>query len=98
MAYWLFVYGYADEALSVCEITHDVEFPGKGGWNVWDFIMFMWGLEVHIYQKQNNIENANTIIQKMDNLWMFSPTLSLANPEHEIARRESYSFLLFQRK
>ena len=48
LAYWLFVYGYVDEALSVCEITHDVKFPGKGIWAVWDFIMYMWGLEVHI--------------------------------------------------
>lgn len=45
LTYWLFVYGYVDEALSVCEITHDVEFSGKGIWAVWDFIMYMWGLK-----------------------------------------------------
>ena len=91
LAYWLFVYGYVDEALSVCEITHDVEFPGKGVWNVWDFIMYMWGLEVHIYQRQNNIEKANAIVKKMDNLWMFPPTLPPENPEHEIARRNRFT-------
>lgn len=91
LAYCLFIYGYVDEAFSVCEVTHDVEFPGKGVWNVWDFIMYMWGLEVHIYQKQNNIEKANAIIQKMDNLWRFPPTLPPKNPEHEISRREGFT-------
>ncbi len=91
MAYWLFVYGYVDEALSVCEITHNVEFPGKGVWNVWDFIMYMWGLEVHIYQIQNDIEKANAIVKKMDDLWMFPPTLQPENPEHEIARRNRFT-------
>ena len=30
LAYWLYVYGCEDEALKLCEITHEVEFPGKG--------------------------------------------------------------------
>lgn len=91
LAYWLFVYGYVDEALSVCEITHDVEFPGKGIWAVWDFIMFMWGLEVHIYKNQNDIEKANAIVQKMHNLWMFPPTLPPKNQEHETTRRNGFT-------
>lgn len=91
LAYWLFVYGYVDEALSVCEITHDVEFPGKGIWAVWDFIMCMWGLEVHIYKNQNDIEKANAIVQKMDNLWMFPPTLPPQNQEHETTRRNRFT-------
>lgn len=91
LAYWLFVYGYEDEALSVCEITHNVEFPGKGIWAVWDFIMYMWGLEVHIFKQGGNIDRANAIIQQMDNLWMFPPTLPAENPEHEMARRNRFT-------
>lgn len=29
LAYWLYVYGCEDEALKLCEITHEVEFPGR---------------------------------------------------------------------
>ena len=34
LAYWLYVYGCEDEALKLCEITHEVEFPGKGVWKM----------------------------------------------------------------
>ena len=40
----------------ICEITHDIEFPGKGGFNVWDFILFIWGLEAHILKERAQIE------------------------------------------
>lgn len=56
LAYWLYVYGCEDEALKLCEITHEVEFPGKGVWNVWDRILLMWGLEVQIYKNRNMTE------------------------------------------
>ena len=91
LAYWLFVYDYEGEALSVCSITHDVEFPGKGIWAVWDFIMYMWGLEVHILKQSNNMEKANEIIQKMDKIWKFPPTLPVKVTEHEIERRNRFT-------
>ena len=91
LAYWLFVYDYEDEALAVCAITHEVEFPGKGMWTVWDFIMYMWGLEVHILKQNNNKEKANEIIQQMDELWKFPRTLPLKASEHEIERRNRFT-------
>ncbi len=87
----MFVYDCEDEVLLLCEITHNVAFPGKGIWAVWDFIMWMWGLEVHILNKRGDSEQANTIIQTMDNLWMFPPTLPPTVPEHEMARRNSFT-------
>ena len=71
LAYWLYVYGCEDEALKLCEITHEVEFPGKGVWNVWDRILLMWGLEVQIYKNRNMTEKADELIRQMDNLWRF---------------------------
>lgn len=91
LAYWLFVYDYKDEALSVCAITHEVEFPGKGIWAVWDFIMYMWGLEIHILKQSNNKKKADEIIQQMDNLLKFPPTLPAKVPEHEIERRNKFT-------
>lgn len=91
LSYWLFVYGYHDDALSVCGITHEIEFPGKGIWNVWDFIMYMWGLEAHIFKLRNKTEQADKIIDEMDRLWMQQPTLPPKPPELEIARRNRFT-------
>ena len=55
--------GCEDEALKLCEITHEVEFPGKGVWNVWDRILLMWGLEVQIYKNRNMTEKADELIR-----------------------------------
>lgn len=87
LAYWLYVYGYADDVLLICEITHDIEFPGKGGFNVWDFILFMWGLEAHILKQRAQIEKANDRIEKMDEIWM----LSAKSAQQEAMRRNRFT-------
>ena len=91
LAYWLYVYGCEDEALKLCEITHEVEFPGKGVWNVWDRILLMWGLEVQIYKNRNMTEKADELIRQMDNLWRFPPTLPPVDPEVEAERRNRFT-------
>ena len=91
LAYWLYVYGCEDEALKLCEITHEVEFPGKGVWNVWDRILLMWGLEVQIYKNRNMTEKADELIRQMDNLWRFPPTLPPADSELEAERRNRFT-------
>lgn len=88
---WLYVYGCEDEALKLCEITHEVEFPGKGVWNVWDRILLMWGLEVQIYKNRNMTEKADELIRQMDNLWRFPPTLPPADSELEAERRNRFT-------
>lgn len=87
LAYWLYVYGYEDDALLVCETTHDADYPGKGGFNVWDFIIYMWGLEAHIMKCRNLTEEAAERIKKMDDLWLLTSTA----PEHEEARRNRFT-------
>lgn len=87
LAYWLYIYGYEDDVLLICEITHDIEFPGKGGFNVWDFILFIWGLEVHILKERAQIEKANDRIKRMDELWTFSAK----STEQEARRRSRFT-------
>ena len=83
LAYWLYIYGYKEDVLSLCEITHDIEFPGKGGFNVWDFILYIWGLEVHILKRNNCFDKAHERIKKMDDIWLLPPQ----KYEHEMTRR-----------
>ena len=87
LAYWLYIYGYEYDVLLICEITHDIEFPGKGGFNVWDFILFIWGLEAHILKERAQIEKANDRIKRMDELW----TLSAKSAEQEAKRRSRFT-------
>lgn len=87
LAYWLYVYGYEDDALLVCETTHDADYPGKGGFNVWDFIMYMWGLEAHILKRRNLTEKADERIKKMDAIWLLPPAVAA----HEEIRRGRFT-------
>lgn len=101
LAYWLFVLGYNEDALVVCELTHNVNYPGKGGYNVWDFIMYIWGLEVHILKNDDRLDEAKSRIDKMNAIWMLEPmgkfeeerrnrfTLSVCSREKEIINATS---------
>lgn len=68
LAYRLFVYGYIEEALAVCRYTHDVPFPGKGAFNVWTFILCLWGLEVFILKEQGKYEEADVRTKEIDHI------------------------------
>lgn len=70
LAYRLFVYGHEEEALSVCNFTHDVPFPGKRKFGVWSFILNIWGLEVFILQKRGDVKVADIRIKAIDNILM----------------------------
>ena len=50
--YWLYVAGDEEAVLMIAEYTHDATFPGKAIYNVWDFILYIWGLEVYLYIKR----------------------------------------------
>lgn len=88
LTYWLYVYGYEDEVIKLCELTHDVEFPGKGMFNVWDYLLFMWGLEVCILKKNGKNKEANERINIMDKYMSSSPLTGQA----EIDRRNRFTY------
>lgn len=104
LAYRLFVYGYIEEALAVCRYTHDVPFPGKGIFNVWDFILFIWGLEVFLLQREEKYEEANTRVKEIDYIHI-QPVNAIFNiPEkcrkfaNELYQRVSYPDVLEREK
>ena len=100
LAYRLFVYGYIEEALAVCRYTHDVPFPGKGIFNVWDFILFIWRLEVFLLQK----EEANTRVKEIDYIHIQPVNAIFNTPEkcrkfaNERYQRVSYPDVLEREK
>lgn len=69
LGYWLYVYGYINEALKVCEFSH-IEDPKVGdvNYNVWSFLLDLWGLEAYIYRKQGDEEKCRERITQIDRI------------------------------
>ena len=68
LAYWLYVVGDDDNALKVCELTN-IDIPAKINYNVWDFILFIWGLEAHIYNEKGKIGDKKFRVEQMKKVW-----------------------------
>ena len=68
LAYWLYVVGDDDNALKVCELTN-IDIPAKINYNVWDFILYIWGLEAHIYNEKGKTANKKFRVEQMKKVW-----------------------------
>ena len=58
LAYWLYVFNDKENALKVCEYTN-INIPITINYNIWDFILFIWGLEAHIYDEYGRMDDKN---------------------------------------
>lgn len=68
LAYWLYIYNYKEEALKVCEYAN-IEIPEKINYNVWDFIIWIWGLEAYIYHETGREDDKNFGVTQMKKVW-----------------------------
>ena len=68
LAYWLYVVGDSENALKVCEFTN-IDIPAKINYNVWDFILFIWGLEAHIYNEKGKTADKEFRVEQMKKVW-----------------------------
>ena len=68
LAYWLYVIGDSENALKVCELTN-IDIPAKINYNVWDFILFIWGLEAHIYNEKGKTADKEFRVEQMKKVW-----------------------------
>lgn len=76
LAYLLYV---LDDCLCVKELaafTHEAEFPGKGWFRVWDFILPIWGLEAYVLMRENNPVMAEKRIKAIQDV-LETPTLEV---------------------
>ena len=68
LAYRLYVMGAKEDALKVCEFTN-IDIPEKINYNVWDFILFIWGLEAYIYNENGRVRDKEERIVQMKKVW-----------------------------
>ena len=66
LAYWLFVAGDDKCVLMIAQYTHSAKFSGKAFFNVWDYILYIWGLEIYLYTKSGELEAASCRISEFD--------------------------------
>lgn len=64
LAYWLYVFNDKENALKVCEYTN-IDIPLTINYNIWDFILFIWGLEAHIYDEYGRMDDKNFRISQI---------------------------------
>ena len=60
LALWLYVYGYCDETITVCDLISDVEF--NGNYTLWDHIDVMLCIKARILRERKDKSAAKTII------------------------------------
>lgn len=63
-AYWLYVFNDKENALKVCEYTN-IDIPITINYNIWEFILFIWGLEAHIYDEYGRMDDKNFRISQI---------------------------------
>ena len=64
LVYWLYVFNDKENALKVCEYTN-IDIPLTINYNIWDFILFIWGLEAHIYDEYGRMDDKNFRISQI---------------------------------
>lgn len=88
LTFWLYAFGYVDEVEEIYESTLDVPFPGRAKFDVWDNLLCIWGLEVHILQQRGEQEKADQIIDVIDKYLKSSPLTEA----QEQARRMRFDY------
>ena len=54
--------------MKVCEHVN-IEIPEKINYNVWDFIIWIWGLEAYIYNETGRKDDKNFRVAQMKKVW-----------------------------
>ena len=88
LGYWLYIYEHIAEAVRVCEFSHiEDPKPNKVNYNVWDFVLWLWGLEAYIYRKRGDEEKCAERVAAMERVWSI-PSGIFDTPEKMVANNK----------
>lgn len=68
LAYWLYIYGYKEEVLSIYQLV-DIKIPQKVNFNIWTWILSIWGLQAYIYELNEEVIKKDKIIEKTHKIY-----------------------------
>ena len=64
LASWLYIYGYIDEAIAVCDLLKDMEFTGN--YSLWDKADYTMCLKARILREQGQLTERDELIGKVN--------------------------------
>lgn len=68
LAYWLSIYGYTEEVESIYHFV-DIEIPEKVNFNIWTWILSIWGLQAYIYELGGEDYKKDKIVENMKKIY-----------------------------
>ena len=64
LAFWLYIYDYKDVILNIYNLVN-IDIPEKIDFNIWTWILSIWGLQAYIYESEGEISKKDEIVANM---------------------------------
>ena len=68
LAFWLYIYDYKDEIINIYNLVN-VDIPEKIDFNIWTWILSIWGLQAYIYESGGEISKKDKIVANMKKVY-----------------------------
>ena len=68
LAFWLYIYDYKDEILNIYNLVN-IDIPEKIDFNIWTWILSIWGLQAYIYETEGEINKRDEIVANMKKVY-----------------------------
>lgn len=68
LAFWLYIYDYKDEILNIYNLVN-IDIPEKIDFNIWTWILSIWGLQAYIYETEGEINKKDEIVANMKKVY-----------------------------
>lgn len=68
LAFWLYIYDYKDEILNIYNLVN-IDIPEKIDFNIWTWILSIWGLQAYIYESEGEISKKDEIVASMKKVY-----------------------------
>ena len=85
LAFWLYIYDYKDEIINIYNLVN-VDIPEKIDFNIWTWILSIWGLQAYIYESGGEISKKDKIVANMKKVYSVPRTLESICYKNEIER------------
>ena len=68
LAFWLYIYDYKDEILNIYNLVK-IDIPEKIDFNIWTWILSIWGLQAYIYESKGEKNKKDEIVANMKKVY-----------------------------
>lgn len=68
LAFWLYIYDYKDEILNIYNLVN-IDIPEKIDFNIWTWILSIWGLQAYIYESKGETNKKDEIVANMKRVY-----------------------------